>query len=273
MSRVGRNQVVAAALLATAVTLAACSSGGAEGAAARTASPQAVPVSVAKVMQKDVPILIRAIGNVEPLSTVTLRSQVEGQLAEVHFRRGAGGQPGRPFVHRRSASLRGGTAARPKPTWRATWRRRKTPRPKRSGGSGSVKQGFISQRRERSGADPRRRGGGDDQGRPRRGRKRQAAAPILLHPRADRRRIGQFLVHAGNVVKANDTELAVINQIRPVYVAFSVPEQQLPRDPQPAASGGSYRVQAAASGTQAGGRAASSASSTTRWTPRPARCC
>jgi multidrug efflux system membrane fusion protein len=41
-------------------------------------------------------------------------------------------------------------------------------------------------------------------------------------------RTGQLNVHAGNVVKANgDTPLVVINQVRPIYVAFSVPEQSL----------------------------------------------
>jgi multidrug efflux system membrane fusion protein len=42
-------------------------------------------------------------------------------------------------------------------------------------------------------------------------------------------RIGLLLVNEGNVVKNNDTVLAVINQIKPIYVDFSVPEQELPR--------------------------------------------
>ena len=40
-------------------------------------------------------------------------------------------------------------------------------------------------------------------------------------------RTGDLMVHPGNVVKANDTALVVINQITPVYVDFSVPEQHL----------------------------------------------
>jgi multidrug efflux system membrane fusion protein len=43
-------------------------------------------------------------------------------------------------------------------------------------------------------------------------------------------RTGNLLIHAGNVVKANDTlSLVTINQIRPIYVAFSIPERELPR--------------------------------------------
>jgi multidrug efflux system membrane fusion protein len=42
-------------------------------------------------------------------------------------------------------------------------------------------------------------------------------------------RIGKLMVNQGNMVKDNDTVLAVINQIKPIYVDFSVPEQDLPR--------------------------------------------
>jgi multidrug efflux system membrane fusion protein len=42
-------------------------------------------------------------------------------------------------------------------------------------------------------------------------------------------RTGNLLVQEGNIVKANDTPyLVVINQINPIYVSFSVPEQNLP---------------------------------------------
>jgi membrane fusion protein, multidrug efflux system len=41
-------------------------------------------------------------------------------------------------------------------------------------------------------------------------------------------KVGQVLVDAGNVVKNNETVLAVVNQIDPVYVTLSVPEQELP---------------------------------------------
>jgi len=39
---------------------------------------------------------------------------------------------------------------------------------------------------------------------------------------------GNLLVHEGNLVKANDISLVVINQVRPVFVSFSVPGQNLP---------------------------------------------
>jgi membrane fusion protein, multidrug efflux system len=40
-------------------------------------------------------------------------------------------------------------------------------------------------------------------------------------------RTGNLLVQRGNVVKANDISLLTINQVSPIYVAFSVPEQNL----------------------------------------------
>src|SRR6266849_2872564 len=42
-------------------------------------------------------------------------------------------------------------------------------------------------------------------------------------------RVGAVLLRAGNNVKANDTiTLATVNQMRPIYVAFSVPQRELP---------------------------------------------
>ena len=40
--------------------------------------------------------------------------------------------------------------------------------------------------------------------------------------------VGRALLQAGNMVKANDTiSLVIINQVKPVYVSFAVPEQEL----------------------------------------------
>ncbi len=41
--------------------------------------------------------------------------------------------------------------------------------------------------------------------------------------------VGARLVFPGGAVKANETVLAVINRVRPLYVSFSVPEKYLPR--------------------------------------------
>ena len=51
-------------------------------------SPAAIPVTVGSVTQKSVPLQVRAIGNVEAYSTVSVKSLVGGELAKVHFREG-----------------------------------------------------------------------------------------------------------------------------------------------------------------------------------------
>lgn len=42
-------------------------------------------------------------------------------------------------------------------------------------------------------------------------------------------RAGDLMVHPGSVMKAKDTDMVRIHQMRPIYVAFSVAEQYLPR--------------------------------------------
>ncbi len=53
--------------------------------AASRAHGEVIPVEIAAATQTDVPVQIRSIGNIEPLSTIAVRSQVEGTLQAVHF--------------------------------------------------------------------------------------------------------------------------------------------------------------------------------------------
>jgi len=41
-------------------------------------------------------------------------------------------------------------------------------------------------------------------------------------------RTGSLLVQQGNIIKANDVPIVLINQITPIYVTFAIPEQNLP---------------------------------------------
>ena len=54
----------------------------------RGAQQGAVPVTVAPVVSKAMPIEIRVIGSAEPFSTVAIRSQITGQLTSVNFTEG-----------------------------------------------------------------------------------------------------------------------------------------------------------------------------------------
>lgn len=55
----------------------------------KTAPPKPpVPVSVAPALQKDIPLILNAIGNVEPYASIAVKSQVEGELVAIHFQEG-----------------------------------------------------------------------------------------------------------------------------------------------------------------------------------------
>lgn len=53
-----------------------------------------VPVAVATVQQKTVPITVNAVGNVEPFNSVPVKAQVNGIISRVHFREGQDVQKG-----------------------------------------------------------------------------------------------------------------------------------------------------------------------------------
>lgn len=63
--------------------LASCSSGTKE-----KPAPPKVPVLAGFAVQKDVPVQLTTIGNVEAYSTVEVNSRIGGQLVRVHFKEG-----------------------------------------------------------------------------------------------------------------------------------------------------------------------------------------
>ena len=62
----------------------------ADGRARRAASRQgqATPVGIAAAVKGDIPIVIQALGTVTPLATVTVKTQITGQLVQVEFTEG-----------------------------------------------------------------------------------------------------------------------------------------------------------------------------------------
>ncbi len=79
---------VPAVLVAATLLLPACSGSNANVPGEKARRKPAVPVTVALVSQKPVPLQIQAIGNVEAYSTVSVKAQVGGELVRVHFREG-----------------------------------------------------------------------------------------------------------------------------------------------------------------------------------------
>jgi multidrug efflux system membrane fusion protein len=211
------------ALAATAV-LGACSDNGVGAAAAQRR--QAVPVRAATALEKDVPIQLRAIGTVEAYASVDVKSRVDGQVAEVHFREGQEVHKGdllftidpRPF----EASLRQAEANLARHRAEAENARVEAQRLTQLLAQQIVSQDEFDQAQTRAAA---MRSSVDAE---------QAAVDNaklqLLYCRISSPidgRIGRILVNLGNVVKADESTLAVVNQIRPIYVGFSVPQQTL----------------------------------------------
>ncbi len=78
--------------LAMAVFSIGCQSNGGKGSpssrAMKGSGGGAVPVVVAKAVERDVPIDLQVVGNVEPYLTVNVKAQVSGELTQVFFREG-----------------------------------------------------------------------------------------------------------------------------------------------------------------------------------------
>ncbi|MDP1838391.1 MAG: MdtA/MuxA family multidrug efflux RND transporter periplasmic adaptor subunit [Reyranella sp.] len=56
--------------------------------AGRSPPGAGVPVGVAAAVKGDLPVVLRALGTVTPLNTVNVKTQITGQLTEVHFKEG-----------------------------------------------------------------------------------------------------------------------------------------------------------------------------------------
>lgn len=207
--------------LCIAVAVAGCSS------TPPASTPETVPVNVAAVVQKDVPVQLHAIGNVEAYSTVTLKSHVDGQLAQINFQEGQEVQEGdllfvidpRPF----QAALQQAEANLAKDRAGANNAQVQAERYKHLVANNFVSKDQYDQvRTQAESLDAAMQA---DQAAVE-NTKLQLQYCYIRAPISGR--IGQFLLHVGNMVKNLDTTLATINRIRPVYVDFAVPEQQLP---------------------------------------------
>jgi membrane fusion protein, multidrug efflux system len=74
-------------LIVSGVSLLGCS-GGSKPNTARASTQVVVPVSVATAERRDVPVYLKGLGSVTASNTVSVKSRVDGQLAQVNFKEG-----------------------------------------------------------------------------------------------------------------------------------------------------------------------------------------
>jgi membrane fusion protein, multidrug efflux system len=85
----GALVVLVAAGIVVAATRGGLWSGGAVAQAPRANTPRVVPVEIATATRKTVPVRIEALGSVTPIASVAIKTRIDSEIVDVHFRDGA----------------------------------------------------------------------------------------------------------------------------------------------------------------------------------------
>jgi membrane fusion protein, multidrug efflux system len=218
---------------------------------------EVVPVEMAAVTQQDVPIQIKAIGNVEALSTIAVRSQVEGTLLTVGFAPGQEVKKGQPLftidprplqaqlsqaeanLLKAMAQVRQGQDIVAKDQATANNDRviakrdanlleaGVVPREQYDNDMAKLQADEATVRADQSSVANLQAGQKAEEAAVQNARV-QLSYTTIRAPITGR--TGNLAVTAGNLVRANDTTAMVtITQSAPIYVTFSVPERDLVR--------------------------------------------
>lgn len=194
-------------------------------AAAKGGGP--VPVNVATAIKKDMPLDLRAIGNVESIATVEITAQVSGELIEVGFQEGQDVKKGdllfaiQPKLYQTQLAQAEANLARDRAA--AANAQREATRAQDLSAKGAVSREQLEQLRSAA---------------------EGAAATVLADEAmltiAQVRvgfatirspidgRTGALKVQRGNVIKDYaETPMTSIKQIAPIYVNFALPEMHL----------------------------------------------
>jgi membrane fusion protein, multidrug efflux system len=215
----------------------------------------AVPVVTAKVVERDVPVDLAAIGNVEAYTTISVRSQVTGQLREASFHEGDIVKKGallftidpRPFeaalqqaqanLVRDQALLSQAEAQLARDAANAEYQQLTAERQGQLVARGIVSKDVAEQSRaaaDATGATVKADKAAIESARAQLVAQQAAvdSAKVSLGYTVIRSpiegRTGTLAVKVGNLVTANQTELMTIAQVQPVYVTFAVPATHLP---------------------------------------------
>jgi membrane fusion protein, multidrug efflux system len=246
------SQIAAIGLVLMASFSMACSSK--EPATVSARKSDGIPVSVAVVGQKNVPLEIQVIGNVEAYATILVRARVTGQLTRVHFQEGDYVKKGdllfsldpRPFeaqlnqaeanTARDEAQLSLAQANLNRDLAQQKYNQEQNERFVRLFQDGIISKDQAEQ--TRTSADTISHVIIADQAAVRSaeasvgaGRAAVANAKVQLSYTTISSpidgRTGNLAMKEGNLVNANTTDLVTINQVKPIYVTFSAPEANL----------------------------------------------
>jgi multidrug efflux system membrane fusion protein len=229
--------------------------GGGKGGGKKGGAGGDVPVTVAVASQKNVPVEIQVIGNVEAYSTITVKAQVGGQLTDVAFKEGDYVRKGdllftidqRPLeaalnqaianAAKDEAVLGQMQANLARDTAQAKYADSQAARYAQLFQNGIVSKDQAEQLR--TNADAIAQAVAADKAAIESAKASIGAskatvdnARVQLSYTKIRSpingRTGNLTVKQGNVVMANSMDLMTINEVEPIYVTFSVPEAQLP---------------------------------------------
>ena len=214
----------------------------------------AVPVVTAKVGQKDVPIDIAVVGNVEAYSTISVKAQVGGEITKVFFKEGDLVKKGDPLftidprpleaalaqvkanLAKDQALLAQAQANLARDIAQEKYARTESGRYNKLASEGIVSKDQGEQLT--SNADALEQSVMADRAAIE-SAKAQAVADQANIANAEVQlgytsikspidgRTGNLTIKQGNVVPPNTTELVTINQIEPIYATFAVPESKL----------------------------------------------
>jgi membrane fusion protein, multidrug efflux system len=211
-------------ILSAAFALSGC---GKSDQASQPPPPSTVPVVVADVQKKDVPVQIRSIGNVEPNQTVEIKSQITAQVMRVNFTEGQDVQkgqllfeldPGLPESDLRKAE---GTLLKDQAT-------AANAKADASRYAQLLKEGVVARQQAESmstAAEAADATVAADKAAVENAKVNLTYSKIYAPISG---RTGNLNIHAGNIVKANaDTSMVVINEITPIKATFAIPQQYL----------------------------------------------
>jgi len=195
---------------------------------AEPGGPPAVPVKVAKVTRRDVPVLLKVVGRAEAYESVSLKSRVDGQVAAVSYHEGQHVRQGEVLVRLDPADFE----ARAQQA-RANLARDQAQLAKAKADFERYQvlknRGFVSEEMlsgMRTTYESATATQAADQAALQLARL-QSDYAVIRAPFAGI--VGAKLVFPGSGVKTNDTVLALVNRVRPLYVGFAVPESHLAR--------------------------------------------